>query len=159
MPDLWEQCKHEFTEELGNFGDIYIYQTGDEQWRAFLGFVRSTGNNVRFTLDNTEHSLPSEVDEIFRQKAMAATTLFFVFESIPLYCFFLERSEIELDFDTRDIPSKCEFGALQNLLQTLSNLLKRAIDVTPENCPESPILRHSYSANKLEYLSAKPNRR
>lgn len=127
--------------EFGELRDIVIRDTNLGDWQRFIDFVRHPSGAASFTLDVAAASLPESASDIFAIREQAVTSLRIDVAGVRVVAHFFDPSEIELDFDPRDVTSEEQRAALLAFMRTLSDLLDKPVLLAPEGSHDEVLLR------------------
>jgi hypothetical protein len=149
----WVSVKDEFEWD-GSWRDIYVLDTGPEEWRCFLELVYQNPSEINFYIDGemTDQPPPVSIAEALSIREKAAPTLFVNKSGLIFACHFFTDEEIELDIDPRQVDCEDRYKILIGFCQDLSLAVSRKVIVTPENIQETPIFQ--ICGNSVNYIPA-----
>jgi len=132
VPGLWEVD--------GSLVDIYILDTTLASWERFLEFAKSYP--IAYSFDGDVRPLPT-AEEIFgNREGKHLLSIFLGPVPVMANCHFFGEGEIELDIDPKEIGGPNDHFEVLRFVATLADLLGEPALVTPENCPDIPILSY-----------------
>lgn len=118
--------------EFGELRDILVFDTDLRDWQRVLDYVRTLPRAGSFTLDADPAALPDSASAIFALREQAVTSLGIDVADVAVIAHFFDPSEIELDFDPRDVKTEDQRAALLAFMQALADLLDKPVFVAPE---------------------------
>lgn len=127
--------------EFGELRDIVIAGTDVRDWQRVLDYLREQPPAASFTVDAAAAALPETASEIFALREQTVTSLGIDVAGVLVVAHFFDPSEIELDFDPRDVTSEGQRAALVAFIRTLANLLDKPVVVAPEGSHDEVLLR------------------
>lgn len=107
---------------------------------------------MRFQRGGLDVAIPSNIDSAF--DAEDRPLMHFTVSGVVLQCHFFTAAVIEFSFDPEQVTEE----TLRDLLAFMVDLgdaTSKAVIMTPENCPESPIFRYDAEQQQLRWLAAK----
>jgi hypothetical protein len=134
----WSECAGDFAAD-GSLRDIYVLHGGLHAWDALLRMSRQV--DTRFSIDGVTTPLPERAHDVFVRRADAAPLLSISWQGIELCAHFFDEADVELDFVPNVIQGQQGLDRLCSFLRELASATNRDVIVTPENWPQSPILR------------------
>lgn len=146
----WERCKGDLRPD-GALRDILVQGTSIADWDLFLADPLVRGMAATFTLDGEAAALPATASEVFRIAEDHSATLRLLVGRIGLHCHFFSTEELEFDLQPGDIKDAADFSDLAAFIRRLGTLLRKAVLLTPDSLPESPIAVYSPAEDKLLY--------
>ena len=147
----WASVKDEFEWD-GSWRDIYVLDTGPEEWSSFLEFVSQNQSEIDFYIDGekTDQPSPVSIGEALRMHEKGAPTLLVNKGGLIFACHFFTDEEIEMDIDPRQVDSNDRYKTLIDFCQGLSLAVSGQVIVTPENIQETPIFQ--INGNSVKYF-------
>jgi hypothetical protein len=134
----WSECAADFAGD-GSLRDIYVLEGGGASWDAVLRIARQF--DAKFFIEGEARPLPDRSREVFAQYDAGAALLSIDWKGIDLAAHFFDENQVELDFIPNVLTGQPDLDQLCSFLRTLAAATGREVIVTPENLPQSPILR------------------
>ena len=135
---IWSECAVDFAGD-GSLRDIYVLDGGLDAWDVILGIARQV--EARFSIDGVTRPLPEKAQDVFAESAAGAALLSIEWQGIQLAAHFFDQADVELDFVPSALQGQQSLDELCSFLRELAVGTNRDVIVTPENWPQSPILR------------------
>lgn len=127
--------------EFGELRDILVSDTDLWDWQRVVDYVRTPPRAGSFTLDAAAAALPESVSDIFALREQAVTSLRIDVAGVLVVAHFFDPSEIELDFDPREVITDEHRDGLLAFMRTLADLLDQPVLVAPEGSHDEVLLR------------------
>lgn len=137
----WAKCKVAFCDDDGSLRDIYVFDTGIDDWNKMLQLLRRKLYGMTFFLDGEVSTLPAEAGSIFSLKSDYACRLSVDLSGLLLNCHFFCLDQIEFDIAPSEVTDEAKFEGLICFMHDLSNELGRTVVLTPENVAEAVLFR------------------
>ena len=129
------------SDGFGSLRDDYVLNTDSRDWQLVLDHLRQSEVPLAFHVDGQPRPLPTDVQAIFRLRDAAVVGLAIDLTGVLVRCHFFTPSEIEFDFDPRDVVRPEQADRVLSFLQELADLLGKPVLLAPENHPETPLVR------------------
>ncbi|MBL6991530.1 MAG: hypothetical protein ISR65_17225 [Bacteriovoracaceae bacterium] len=140
----------------GSLRDIYINNVDKDHWETLLQYIYKREYQISSSINTCP---PLEFNALLEIVKRSGIDISFKSKNITINCHFFinseNYSEIEMDFSPKDVQSNKDFIALISLVKELGIILKKNVNVTPENLPESKIISYLCSENKVVYYNEK----
>lgn len=117
---------------FGSLQDIVVGDTDSADWQRVLDFLGVDPLRLTYSIDGVPADLPTSIAEVFSTWQQAAPALLIDVEGVRLGCYFFDSSEIEFDFDPRDVKTDDQRSALLAFMQALADLRDKPVFVAPE---------------------------
>ena len=150
---MWETVKQEFEPD-GSLRDIYVLNTDLHDWEKTLAFLKSSGNELEFSIDDAPAPIPENVASIFNLNEIEHSLLQVDLGAVILHCHFFSENEIEFDLDPSSISDELSFNHLLAFVKSLGETLGKAVIVTPESYQKAAFLKFIPQTKEIEYLPA-----
>ena len=137
----WAKCKDAFFDDDGSLRDIYVFDTGIDDWNKMLQLLKRKLYVVTFFLDGEVSTLPAEAESIFALKSDYACLLSVDLSGLLLNCHFFCLDQIEFDIAPSEVTEEAKFEGLICFMNDLSNELRKMVVLTPENVAEVVLFR------------------
>ena len=137
----WAKCKDAFCDYDGSLRDIYVFDTGIDDWTLMLQLLKRKLYGMTFFLDGEVSTLPAEAGSIFALGSQHACQLSVDLSGLLLNCHFFCLDQIEFDISPREVTDEAKFEAIICFMQNLASELNKTVVLTPENAPESVLFR------------------
>lgn len=137
----------------GSLRDIYIFDTVEKDWDAFLELARSQLHT--YTLDGLAQPLPGRTT-VFQDREHSHL-LSIQAGSVKINCHFFIPEEIELDIDPTEINGEEEHVAVLQFIEQISEATSRDVVVTQENSPDLVLLRYEQTRNSWQTYESHSN--
>ena len=110
--------------------DIYVVDTGPDDWRVAVDVIRQTGWRRSYSEDGEERSMPTDVADVL---ARAPRVLWRIWpsERVSINCHFLE-GDMEFDASPREIEDQTGFDALCDFITVLGRAVGKSVLVGVE---------------------------
>ena len=129
----------------GSWLDLYVQHTTSEDWKKWVLFV-----NEQYRID--WHNGQTQKDELridFKvieaywagDAKLCSTARIFLNDHIQVNAHFFEAATLENDIDPRDFKTIEDHNVLIDYMKGISMRLDKPIILTPENCPEIPLIQ------------------
>ncbi len=152
----WDEAAPDFARD-GSLRDIYVLGTTVEDWERALGAVRERYAPLRFTAGGEPAALPERAADIFPLREHGtAPLLSFEVGGTLVTCHFFTPEEIEFNIDPGDVTGQDRLEAIADFLRRLAGVVGRPALLTPENLPQSPILRADPNSDRVAFLPPPP---
>lgn len=138
----------------GSYRDIYIKTTNETEWDCFLNFIKNRNYFVEFYKDGAKfHYVGFSQKEIFDMTRREHAILMKIkLDTINIHCNFFCIDEIELDIDPNEIKNLNHIELIFDFIREVATVMKKEVILTPENCPESPLVRCNANNYEIEYM-------
>lgn len=155
MPHLelhmeWSKVSAELAWD-GFLRDLYVFETSEADWDAFLSALSSWPYDTSFLIDGEPSELPQSAAVAFQIRERAAPLLRINVGGIAVCAHFFAPDELELDIDPREVSDPARLAALSEFMRRLGQVLNRSVVLTHENRPEHLIARYVPSAGEFLY--------
>jgi hypothetical protein len=141
----------------GSLRDLYVFETSEPDWDAFLSALPSWPYETSFLVDGEPAELPRSAADAFQIRERAAPNLRVNVSGITVCVHFFTPDELELDIDPRDVSDSTRLAALSEFICQLGQLLNRPVVLTHENQPEHLIARYLPNTGEFSYPSPESN--
>lgn len=140
----WNQLKQEIYYWDGSWRDLYILKTDKTDWIKWIDYV-----NHNYTIkwyngktSTEENQIDFEViNEYWNGNIDLCSTAKIFIDEIQINCHFFCDFEIENDIDPREFNSIDDHIKLMKYMTDLSYILRKEIILTPENEPETILIK------------------
>ena len=147
----WEAVRTEFEFD-GSWRDIYVLGTDLTDWQRMLDSLRASAFEVAYYAGHDEAvELPASAAEAFPRTGEHDRLLTVRFGGVGANCHFFLETEIEWDIDPREVTGQRELDALVAFMQALATAVGKDVVLTPENLPQTAVLRACPSSVEVEY--------
>lgn len=119
--------------------DVVVRLASPEQWQAVIN-ARRANYSTRFFIGEDPAPPPSSVDSIFALRDRALPQLDVDVGGRILRTFFFSSSEVDFDFDARDIQDVWDFEDLRRFCEVVGGAAGAILHVAAEGFHERPIL-------------------
>ena len=120
----------EAFEVTGGVRDIHVLETGLDDWRAFLKFVKGSYRTV-FSIDDEPRSLPEDPAQVLQETYRTPVLLKIFLDGVQVNCRFL-RGDMELYLDPEEVRTLGDVDHVLRFLKELGDLLNRTVLMTEE---------------------------
>lgn len=154
----WKRVAGDFEPD-GSLRDIYVRETGRDDWQKVLDALREQWPSLSFTLDGEPAVLPRRVESIFDAQREKAAALCLIVGGAKLICHFFVEDEIEFDLDPREIAGPAQREALVGFMALLGRATGKPVVLTLENAPEAVIFRYGVESDEVVWVEPDSRRR
>ncbi|MDP9364939.1 MAG: hypothetical protein M3Q10_12070 [Chloroflexota bacterium] len=116
---------------FGSLRDVYVLDTDSRDWQHVLDHLRQSEVPLAFHVDGQPRPLPTDIQAIFRLRDAAVVGLAIDLTGVLVRCHFFTPSEIEFDFDPRDVVRPEQADRVLSFLQELADLLGKPVLLEP----------------------------
>jgi len=134
----------------GSLRDIYVQNTGIQDWQVLLNFLPTSKYKFQFLVGGEQQPLPNQVEDIFHQ--LQPVLLCIDQEHLALNSHFFAREEIDFDLNPSRINTDQQLTRLIDFIYDLGQLLQKEVILTPENMSEYPLFRFDPMTGREEWL-------
>lgn len=140
----------------GSLRDIYILDTLIVDWDNLINFIESGNWLIEFIRNNDIYSkIPYTAQQIFQFRASGDYIhLSISIRGVKVNCYFFEENQIELDIDPKEVQSLESGQQIIDFVCKLSKVLHKESSLTPENCPEDPLVIFKSRDDQVIYCYA-----
>ena len=142
----------DFLEPDGTFREVYVLDTGLEDWDRVLAYLVKSYTTVEFCGDGRTPSDLPRAESIFALRQQTAPLLRVTLNGVVFQCYFYTTDEIEFDFVPNEIDTPQRLQALLEFVEGLGRSTGKTVVVTPENQPEWAFLRYDPHRSVVEYV-------
>lgn len=139
---VWEvfnsELVHNVFYEDGSLRDIYVFDTTVKDWQCIMDYFISAHVTNTFYVDGEPHSIPKLSTDIFLDRQFMWSI---EYEGILFNTHFFGVTEIEFDVNPSDVKTADKANHVVMFMTKLAQLTNKAVVLTPENCPESPLFK------------------
>jgi hypothetical protein len=150
---LWRACRPDFGSE-GCARRLYVLDTEEWDWDAFLEAVRRGPWRHRFALDELAAPLPRYGIEAFAAWRQAAPCLELAVGPAFVCCRFRSVQQIELELDPAEVGDPDALESLVRFMAWLGRMLQRTVLLAPDDAPERPILEYVDATRRVRFHAA-----
>ena len=149
----WKTLKNGIYSWDGSWLDLYIQGITSTDWEKWVRLVnqqyRIEWHNGKTQKD--ESRIDFTVIEAYWKgnTNLCSTAKVFLDDRIQVNAHFFEATTIENDIDPRDFKSLEDHQKLLDYMKAVSTGLNKPITLTPENCPEIPLIRVEGTAAEI----------
>ena len=126
----------------GSLRDIYVDGTTEQDWEAFLSFLRAGEYALSYSRDGEAVPVPSSASEALRDSSHAHLLEIDV-SGVAVNCHFFTADDIELDLAPKDVATQEALDGLLAFMRGTGDHLRKDVTLTEENSPERVLLRYS----------------
>ncbi|MCA9641331.1 MAG: hypothetical protein KC492_11575 [Myxococcales bacterium] len=156
-PDMeWSKVSAQLVWD-GSLRDLYVFETSEADWDAFLRALSSWPYETSFLIDGEPSELPPSAGAAFSIRERAAPILRVNVSGITVCAHFFTPDELELDIDPREVSDHEKLAALSQFISRLGQVLDRPVLLTHENRPEHFIARYLPRTGEFAYPSPGAN--
>lgn len=158
MPDLlWDEVEDWFDPQTnGVLPDVRVEGTSVADWQAVLDLVRSSGWPCQYAVGGRPSELPDRAadmierpdDETVDLRVWPAEGMLTIFRMYGV-------EQIDFDVDLRELQGQDRLDLLCGFLRSLGRMLSKPVVLTPESCPDLPVLGYVPAADRVMMLAAK----
>lgn len=148
----WQRLHDELYYVDGTWRDIYVKEITEDDWRNWIIFVNDN-YEVEF-YNGLKQATEKQIDfktvsDYWAGKHPNLSCATFLLDGIKINCrnFFL--TEIENDFDPKEIDFITNHETIIKYMSNVSKLLNKTVVMTPENLPSQPYVSVSNSVVKI----------
>lgn len=138
MPS-WREISEQILYHDGSLRDVYVLDTGPDDWERLLKELPRSEWTYTFTRDGEPAALPQTFAEARSQDGHAILSI--DKNGFWLNCHFFDDTEIECDFGAEKIESPEMFKKLNEFLSWMAELLNKDVIITPENTRDHVLMR------------------
>ena len=149
----WRDVREAFEPD-GMLLDIYVQDVDGAAWERAFAFLVGEGG-VEYTVNGETARIPKTAAEALDLRPVQSPLMLVTRGGIEFACHFFTASEIEMDFWPEDVDGPRQLETLVNFLGGLGRAAGRDVIVTPENCPEAPLLRYEVARNDVVACAGK----
>lgn len=137
-------------ERDGSLCDIYIEDVSLDDWDQFLSALSTRGEDFELLGGDPDQgvSVPSAAS-IFDRNAQATWCLRLKVGETDLHCHFFHPTEMEFDFDPRDLKSEQSLDPILQFMQWAGTLAKKTVLLCDENHKPNPICTYDPDIDAL----------
>jgi hypothetical protein len=150
MAIKWDQCKDEFASD-GALRDIQVVDATLADWQRVLDFLRASASKLKYTVDGTPTTLPSEVSPIIETRSIATPLLLFRWGDIEFATHFFCVDDLEFDFRSEEIRGQPQLDQLLSFLSGVGQLLGKTILVYNEGWEMNPFFIYDGQRDEITY--------
>lgn len=140
----WSELQNKIYYWDGAWRDLYIFQTTREDWQKWVNYVNQNHRidwyNGKTAKDESKIDF-RVVDEFWNGNHDLSSTAKVFIDTIQINAHFFMDTEIENDIDPREFESIEDHYKLIQYMTDLSNLLDKPVILTPENEPETALIK------------------
>lgn len=140
-------CQNAFCRD-GSLRDIYVDSTTEQDWDAFLSFLREGEHPLSYSQDGEAAPVPTRASEALRDTS-CAHLLSIAVSGVIVNCHFFTADEIELDVAPGDVATQEALDGLLGFMRGIGDHLRKDVTLTAENSPELVLLRYSVDDGRL----------
>lgn len=146
----WEKIAPDFARD-GSWRDIYVLNTSEADWQAIWDILFKWNPPAIFKAAGKIESMPLRV-EMALDSELASSLSFYV-GPIQLACHFFGASEIEFDFDPRQVSGMAEAEQLGRFMRLIGNATGKQVILTQENDQEAVIARYRPAVGDVDWTA------
>ena len=150
QPITWGDCAEGFRPD-GSLRDVYVHGTSLADWQEVLDLLLSL-YPARYLVDGSDRPLPRSAAQVFSTRASADVAMSFDVRGLRVNCHFFEPEDLELDIEPSEVDSQERFAALQELLRSIGDLLRKPVDLTAENAPDFVMMRYDPASGVFHWM-------
>jgi hypothetical protein len=147
----WSKVESDFEWD-GSLRDIYVRSATLEDWRAVYRVLK-TSPEVAFRFDGEQVAVPADISDVFAMRGKKSPMLSLKVGSVTVVCHFFTEEEVEFDIDPREVRSQADLDAVLAFLKKIGDSVRKPVLLTPENAPQSEILRYEPASQHFMYAS------
>lgn len=141
----WEYLKEKIYYWDGAWLDIYVFNIEEQNWFEWVNFVNNTyrisWHNGRTQKNQNQIDFNVIEDYWNSTSEYVSTGTIYLNNKIEIKAHFFDNSEFENDIDPREFQNMEDHEQLMKYLKQVSKIMKREVVLTPENCPETPLIK------------------
>lgn len=145
----WPDVADHFVAD-GSWRDIYVLDTTSDDWTTMLRWLRRGNYPIKFSVDNNPEPCPDTADDVLWNQRTQASFMLTVDVPGRPKCHFFTDEEIEFDLDPKEIQDDAALQRLLALTRDLGRTVSKPVIITPENRPESPLIRYDPIRDEFE---------
>ena len=149
----WRQVERDFDWD-GSLRDIYVRPAALEDWSLVCRVLKKRPG-VEFRLDGELAPFPEDIAHVFALRSTKSPMLSVKLGAVTAVFHFFTEDEVECDIDPREVKSQVELDGVLAFLKEIGDVVAKPVVLTPENCPESEIVRYEPSSQTFRYAEAK----
>jgi hypothetical protein len=146
----WEAVRDVFAVD-GGLRDIYVFDTGMDDWQRMLEQLDAAGYQLRSFRDGQPTELPTNAAEEFSDRNECSRMLSVFFDGVQANSHFFSPEEIEFDLDPREIRAQEQLDAIIRFMHFLANTTEKESVLTPENGRANVVFRVRPHDSNVEY--------
>ena len=135
----WQESSEKILYHDGSLRDVYVLDTGPEDWKRLLQALPYSPWTYSYTWDGEPTDLPQTFAEARSREGVALLSI--DKNGFWLNCHFFGENEIECDFRPNEINSPEAFSQLSAFLSWVADLLGKDVIITPENTRDDVLMR------------------
>ena len=139
-------CTIEFEFD-GSWNDIYVLETTLEDWDRLLPVFRSHQHTL-YGADG-QMDFPDSL-KAFVAREIAAS-LVIDLGDLEVNCYFFCASEIEFDFDPRDVRSQSDLHSVLSFMKQVGKAVGKDVIMTPQSFQTTVYFRYHAISDVLEH--------
>jgi len=148
----WSQVERDFDWD-GSLRDIYVRPAALEDWSVVCRVLKKLPG-VEFRLDGEPAPFPEDIARVFAMRSVESPVLSVKLGAVTAVFHFFTEDEVECDIDPREVKSQIELDAVLAFLKKIGDAVAKPVVLTPENCPESEIVRYEPNLQTFRYADA-----
>jgi hypothetical protein len=149
----WSQVERDFDWN-GSLHDIYVRPATLQDWSVICRVLKKLPG-VEFRLDSELTPYPEDIAHVFALRSKKSPMLSVRLGAVTAVFHFFTEEEVECDIDPRSVKSQIELDEVLAFLKLIGDAVAKPVMLTPENCPESEIVRYEPSSQKFRYTESK----
>jgi superfamily I DNA and/or RNA helicase len=146
----WQDVSLWFDQD-GFLRDIYILESSIQDWQIIWESLIEDRNRLNFSVDGLQEDPPETVESVFASRLEHSAQASYTLGKQTINCHFFDPSEIEFDFDPRDVHGPAELDDLVNFMVELGRLVSKSVILTHENDPAALIARFDPKTSSIEW--------
>jgi hypothetical protein len=151
MIPAWSDVRMEFQFD-GSWRDIYIIRTTISDWQLVIDALRDSPFDLQYKGSGVPTTCPASARDAFPGPGCADRLLSVDAGGVALNCHFFNESEIEFDFDPRQVTGQDQLNAVLSFMQLISRACDKEAVLTPENARDATIFRVRPRTLRVEYV-------
>lgn len=132
--------------------DLYVLGTDESDWERLLALLRGGDWLLEYSVGGEPAALPERVGAIFELRREASPLLRVDPGALRLQCHFFHSSDIEFDFDPRDVEGLAWLARLLAFMRAVAVALGNPVLMTPENSRDIPWFRVGPDPSEVVWL-------
>jgi hypothetical protein len=145
----WSLQKADFERD-GSLRDIYVQNATIEDWKLVIAVVQRGVHGAQLHRGGVEVVIPGNIESLFDPEDRPYMS--FTVAGVAFDCHFFTPTEIEFSFDPQQVTERSLQGLLAFMID-LGTATDKAVIMTPESYPQSPIFRYEPNQQQLSWLS------